>query len=495
MSEVSLSQPIPVEERIPESAKYEKLAAGSIIRGRRVVRWQPSTGTSVNSTGGSQIITFRLSDSNSYLDPLSCYLAFKVDLTQGTFATNGGVAWDDTVLSFFNRVRAEFNGADMDDIVDNDALSHALLYALGDKHAYCQDLGLQAGSWKWNDLNYGTTNDATGAADGTFEGPSNRGGRFFSTLYTISGTDDPAEADNHDALVQFAVPLSYFNIGVFKQSKFLPMRNLGILRIDFHTNTANRALRTGVADVGSSLDLQNHVGIGGASFLLENLSIVGQVLDLDPRYLEVMDRIATTSETGLVMDFSTFTTLKQTYPSNASSTEKSLALSKASTSIRNMYIVRQPASWREDPGYSSITGFPNMDCEGFRVQINSLYIPTYGSAESPLEQYNLGRQAHALLGNQDALGNIRKNGYISGANAASDINGQHVLAVGFEKSTNQYMAMDGLNTTSSGGLITVFIKDAGSTDAGGPGLPINFTAWIEYTRFLQLRQNAVSVNG
>ena len=33
MAEVSFSQPMPVEERIPESAKFDKLSAGSVIRG------------------------------------------------------------------------------------------------------------------------------------------------------------------------------------------------------------------------------------------------------------------------------------------------------------------------------------------------------------------------------------------------------------------------------------------------------------------------------
>jgi len=39
------------------------------------------------------------------------------------------------------------------------------------------------------------------------------------------------------------------------------------------------------------------------------------------------------------------------------------------------------------------------------------------------------------------------------------------------------------------------VRDAGATDAGGAGNPITFNSWVEFTRFLCLRQNAVSVVG
>ena len=510
MAEVSLQQPISVEERIPESAKYDKLSSGSVIRGRRTVRFQPSTGTTVASSGGSQIITFRVSDSNAYLDPLASYLTFDAVITQGTVSGgNGGVAWDDTVLSFFNRVQTQFNSVQMDDIVDNDSLGHSLLYSLGDKNAYCQDLGLQAGSWKWNDENYGvgaqSTALETGVAatvnaeynsEGSVEAVQRRASTYWSTLYDRDGT----ASSTNTLRVKFAVPLSYFNIGIMKSSKFIPLRNLGILTLHFYTNTVNRALRTGIgadaAEVTSagSTGMADNVALGGASFELQNLALVTQVLDMDPRYLELVDRVATTSESGLIMDFNTFTNLKQSYNATATATERQVVVSKATTSLRNMYIVRQPSAWRESATRCGITGFPNLGCTGFRVQINSLYIPEYGVAESPTEQYNLGRQAHALLGNQDSLGNTRVDGFIAAESEDSDINGQHVLAVGFDRSANQYLALDGLNTVSSGGTITVTIKDAGSTDAGGTN-PVTFNSWVEFTRFLTLRQNAVSVVG
>ena len=508
MAEVSLQQPLSVEERIPESAKYDRLSSGSIIRGRRTIRFQPSTGTTVDSAGGSQIITFRVSDSNAYLDPLSMYLTFDAVLTQSDICGNGGVSWDDTVLSFFNRIRTEFNSVQMDDIVDQDSLGHALIYSLGDKQAYSQDLGLQAGSWKWNEQNYGTAGQTTAPpewaaastvnnsyfADGSISAVERRASTFWSTQYDRDGVVTATKT----ARVKMAIPLSYFNIGILKQAKFLPLRNLGVLTLNFYTNTADRALRSGVGGNvvnGGTVGLSTHAALNGASFSLQNLAIVGQVLDMDPRFLEVVDRVATTSESGLVMDFSTFTNLKQSYNATSSVTERTVALSKATTSLRNMYIVRQPAAWNQNAGYCGVTGFPNMNCEGLRVQCNSLYIPEFGPAESASEQYNLGRQAHALLGNQDALGNLRVDSFITEASADSDINGQHVLAVGFDRSVNQHIALDGLNTVSSGGTITVQIRDAGATDAGGAGNPITFNSWVEFTRFLCLRQNAVSVVG
>jgi hypothetical protein len=122
-------------------------------------------------------------------------------------------------------------------------------------------------------------------------------------------------------------------------------------------------------------------------------------------------------------------------------------------------------------------------------------LPEYGLAERSTEQYNLARQAHALLGNQDSVGNIRADSYTQVASANSDINGQHILAVGFDRSTSEYLALDGLNSVSSGGTITIYLRDAGATDAGGAGQPITVNAWVEFTRFLQLRMNQVSIVG
>ena len=508
MAEVSFSQPMPVEERIPESAKFDKLSAGSVIRGRRTVKYVPSTGTTVSSSGGSQIITFRISDSNAFLDGLSTYLVFDATIPQLTVSGgSGGVVQDDTAISFFNRVKTEVNSVACDDIVNNDSLQHALIYLLGDKHAYCQDLGLQAGSWKYNDENYGTADQTTAvqaaaaaAVNGSYfaEGSANavqrRGQVYWQTLY---GSDGTATGTSTEKL-RFAIPLSYLGVSLCKQTSFIPLRNLGVLTINLYTNTAARALRCGAAldaAVGNTIGLTSATGSQAVSFTLTNLAIIGQVVDMDPRYLEITDRVATTSEQGLVMPVETYTNLQNSYLSAASASDKSLTFSKASTSLRNMYLVRQPSAWRESPAYCGVTGFPYMGCAGFRVQINSLYIPEYGLAERSTEQYNLARQAHALLGNQDAIGNIRADSYTQVASANSDINGQHILAVGFDRSTSEYLALDGLNSVSSGGTITVSLRDAGSTDAGGAGQPITVNAWVEFTRFLQLRMNQVSIVG
>lgn len=504
MAEVSLQQPVSVEERIPESAKFDRLASASVLRGRRTVRYVPSTGTTVDSANGQQIITFRISDSNAYLDPLSAYLSFDLALEQGTLATNGGVAWDDTVISLFNRIKTEMNSNQMDDIVDVDSLTHALLYSMGDKNAYCQDLGLEAGSWKWNDENYGIGPQTSPAVDalaftseGQQESVQRRASVFWQSNYNADGSSTGTRVQKY----KFAVPLSYFKIGILSQPKFLALRNLGILTLDFFTNTASRALRTGVAGGatteggGAQVMSEAIADLAGGKFVMSNLSVICQVLDMDPRFLEIVDRVATTSESGLIYDFNTFTNLKASYNATSTVTERQISVSKSSTSLRNMYIVRQPSAWSQAAGKCSVTGFPYMDCEGFRVQINSLYIPEFGPAETATQQYALGRQAHALLGNQDSLGNTRVDGFVSGASATSDINGQHVLSVGFDRSTNQYIALDGLNSTSSGGTLTITIKDAGATDAGGPGNAITFNSWVEFTRFLCLKMNAVSVVG
>lgn len=508
MAEVSLSQPLPIEERIPASAQYEKLSAGSVIRGRRVVKYVPSTGTSVDSTGGSQIITFRMSDSGAYLDPLSCYLTFQASIPQGDVSgSTGGVFMEDTALSFFNRVRVEVNSVATDDVVNNDSLSHCLLYLMGDKNAYCQDMGLLAGSWKFNDMNYGVADQTTAvlgavsaavnaqySSEGSQNAVQRRGQVLWRQLYNADGS----ATTNNTYRFQFAIPLSYFNIGLFKQLQLIPLRNLGVITINLFTNTASRALRCGVASdaaLGNTRGLTTDTSTASVSFALRNLAIIGSVVDLSPDYLSIVDRVSSTGEQGLVLPFSSFTNVQSGYTAAATPTDKTITFSRASTALRNLYLVRQPSAWRETPAAFGITGFPWGTCTGFRVQINSLYIPEYGLAETPVEQYALSRQGAGMLGNQDSVGNIRAEGYVNEASADSDINGQHVLHTSFDRVTSEYLALDGISTISSGGTISVYLRDAMSTDAGGVGNSVSVNGWLESTRFLTLRMNQVSVVG
>jgi len=100
-----------------------------------------------------------------------------------------------------------------------------------------------------------------------------------------------------------------------------------------------------------------------------------------------------------------------------------------------------------------------------------------------------------MLGNQDSVGNIRVEGYVNEASVDSDINGQHILHTSFDRVTSEYLALDGISTISSGGTISVFLRDAMATDAVGVGNAISVNGFLESTRFLTLRMNQVSVVG
>lgn len=511
MAEVSLSQPMSIAEKIPEVAKFDKLTAGSVIRGRRVVRYIPSTGQSVSSSSGSAITTFRISDSNAYLDPQSCYLTFIAAIPQFTAAadlsgTAGGILPDDTAISFFQRVRSEMNSVQMDDIQNVNSLAHSLVYLLGDKQAYCQDLGLLAGSWKFNDFQFGSseqtnatsTSGSVAAAfdsEGSFAAVQRRGQVAWRLLYTAAG----AATTNSTYYLQYAIPLSYFGFGLFRQQQLIPLRNMGVLTLNFYTAQAAQALRGGCARdaiTGGTLGLDGAITYS-PSFTLSQLSIVGAVCDMASDYTELVDRIATTSETGITMGFDSFTNVQSGYGAVASTSpaDRSITFSRATTSLRNMYLVRQPSAWANNLGKCSVTGFPWMNCIGFRVQVNSQYFPESGSIDNPVEQYAFARQGHGLLGNQNAIGNTRVEGWTTTASANSDVNGQHILACSFDRVTSEYLSLDGLSTISSGGTITVYLKDGGSVDAAGVGNPITVNAWLEATRFLVLRMNQVSVVG
>lgn len=77
--QITLVENVPIEERVPEAAQFKKLGGASVVRGRRTTRFVPSTGNTANP---GDIITFRLSDANSYLDLQSCYLHFSLSYDQ-----------------------------------------------------------------------------------------------------------------------------------------------------------------------------------------------------------------------------------------------------------------------------------------------------------------------------------------------------------------------------------------------------------------------------
>jgi hypothetical protein len=82
----SLYSRLDVSERISESLKLKNITASSVVKERRTAKYFPMNGSAFqygNAAGfanSSQIITYRLTDSQSYFDMESMYLNFNVQL-------------------------------------------------------------------------------------------------------------------------------------------------------------------------------------------------------------------------------------------------------------------------------------------------------------------------------------------------------------------------------------------------------------------------------
>ena len=163
-----------IAEVVPDVAKVAgKLAASSVITGRRRVRLVPQSGQTYSSAGSSGIVNILIQDGAAYADLLSACITFEVNTSNGIAAAGTNVCClDDGAYSVFRRALVSVNSTLMDDTDYLARKVNAEIYSTVPQGWY-DNVGSWLGLWKWNSSGAGSATTPAANAIDTYVGKYN----------------------------------------------------------------------------------------------------------------------------------------------------------------------------------------------------------------------------------------------------------------------------------------------------------------------------------
>jgi len=393
-----------IAEVVPDVAKVAgKLAASSVITGRRRVRLVPQSGQNYSSANSAGIVNILIQDGAAYADLLSACLTFEVNTwnsggSAGTAPGTGNVCvLDDGAYSVFRRSLVYVNSTLMDDTDQLPRKVNAEIYATVPQGWY-DNVGSMLGLYKWNSPGVGTgfsTEIAEGAVTGTtlfskYDIP-NKAVQQANVIQLNNQT--ASTASSSQTRNKFSIPVSLLT-SFFRNDTLFPSRNAGQLYLTLNLNDALQAC-WGWAT--STTWIPN--------FQISNLTLELDYVDLHPTYLDMMDSIIEGAGEGVHWAFDSHLvqqipiqggTTTSTAPTSIS--QQSFIISKASQNMRSLQVVAVPPAnlpALTTGGYGGGTPqqscFSNPGLVDIQYRIGSLYYPAFtaiGEARSFMDLQN-----------------------------------------------------------------------------------------------------------
>jgi len=367
-----------IQEVVPDVVKVAgRMAASSVITGRRRVRLVPQSGQNYTSGASSGIINILIQDGQAYADLLSACLSFNVTTYDSANAVAANATptaaatcvLDDGAYSVFRRALVSVNSTLMDDIDVLPKKVNAELYATCSQ-AWYNTVGSFIGLWKHSTVTPKPTN-AAGVIAGT--------GDTFLSKYDVSskaveqakktqGTGAVASAATASAAFQpgqnqFSVPVSLLT-SFFRNDTLFPSRNAGQLYLQLNLASA----------VESMLCAGPNAPV--PSYSITNLTCEIEYVDLHSTFLSLMDDlIEAPSGAGVNWAFDAHLCTSQSVGSGPG--QKSVIVSKASQNMRSLHVVAQPDSALASPQWLSQSTFQNPGLVDIQLRIGSLYYPAF----------------------------------------------------------------------------------------------------------------------
>ena len=502
-----------IAEVVPDVAKVAgKLAASSVITGRRRVRLVPQSGQTYSSAGSSGIVNILIQDGAAYADLLSACITFEVNTSNGIAAAGTNVCClDDGAYSVFRRALVSVNSTLMDDTDYLARKVNAEIYSTVPQGWY-DNVGSWLGLWKWNSSGSGSATTPAANAIDTYVGKYNIVQKAIN-----NATDQQVTTLGTTAVPggnKYSIPVSLLT-SFFRNDTLFPSRNAGQLYLQLNINDALNAC------FGWSTTQTTWT----PSFVISNLTMELDYVDLHPTYLDMMDSIIEGAGEGVHWAFDSH--LVQTQPVQVSG-QQSFVISKASQNMRSLQVVCTPTN--QSAPYSTTgsyaTGqnstFSNPAFKDIQYRIGSLYYPAFvaigearaymdlqnafGSPESVDKSGIIDNTNYYLNTNLQSGGGfnpaslftsvVYKN--ISGT-LTSSTNGWNFAdcwsyAYCFDRLKHAKMMgidLDGVNTLTSSGSQMVVQLNTGTLTANS----LTLTAVVRFTRVLRLGGGSTAVIG
>ena len=367
-----------IQEVVPDVVKVAgRMAASSVITGRRRVRLVPQSGQNYSSGASSGICNILIQDGQAYADLLSACLSFNVTVYDSANAvaanaTPTAVAacvLDDGAYSVFRRVLVSVNSTLMDDVDVLPKKVNAELYATASQ-AWYNTVGSFIGLWKHSTVTPKPT-DAAGVIAGTgdvFLSKYDVSSKVIEQAKKIQGTGAVASAATASPAFQpgqnqFSVPVSLLT-SFFRNDTLFPSRNAGQLYLQLNLASAVESMLCAgpVAPV--------------PSYSISNLTCEIEYVDLHPTYLSLLDDlIEAPSGAGVNWAFDAHLCTSQSVGSGPG--QKSVIVSKASQNMRSLHVIAQPDSALANPQWLSQSTFQNPGLVDIQLRIGSLYYPAF----------------------------------------------------------------------------------------------------------------------
>ena len=462
-----------IQERVPERVMPKAVSSASVVTGRNKTRYNAISGQTYSSNGQT-IITWRITDTQAFLDLSTAYIHFRLS------GLTGDTVPDDLASSVFDRCRVSVNGVLVEDVTDVNVKATADMYAGGSRDFYDSAHGQYAGSWKWANNAYGFQS--------TGNGVDYRSSVFSQEV--IQGGNYAADSTG----VSFAVPLSFLT-GVAKMSQYFPLRLMGNLEIVLFLATGDTAC-------------WSKGGAGTTAFTLQDVTLDVDTLTLAPVVVAAYDKLASadSSEGGVVMPVDVITTNRINYSSGAGS--KTLQVSRGTTQLLGITLVKRDSNDLADKTKLSLSSFEPFGPVSYQTQIGAVLFPSFKD-DSFSRMWASTSKAYGKYANQISSGLITRDHYqddtpIQSATAAypsvlvaaadtDHLLGQHIYALTYEQELYESVDLQGISTLASGSVIQVQVEDSPAAN-GCAGTPVA-NVFIRSRRYIQLANQSVQVIG
>ena len=459
---------LPIEHTVPKAGDVAKsLSASDILVGRRRIRFQPQTGTTVGSStvsAANQIIQFVLSDSTGLLDTNSLVLSYT---QKTTTATANSSAMDDGAP--FRRIQVAVNGQLADDVDNCQRNMNAQVYASANMDWY-RTTGSFANYWALNnDLSWGTAK-CWGDLSGNL----------------------PAAAARSEAGQDVAVPLGLLS-GFFRQQQYIPLFALGELVVSLTcASNAEAIVQRGATD---------------ATYALSDIYIECDIVQPHHVYLDMMNALTQNdSESGISLAYES--TIVSQGVSNAA-TAASFIVSRATNNLRRVVFTHTPTNALSSMAYPSTSCFPKANINSVQLRVGSLYFPSQPATSAARmwaitqsafgEPNNLGNSGvvNAYLYNgTTTVAGVASNALAKGASAAANTltwGDKFVFAYCFDnyKNSNEPLDIDGISVLNAAGsqVVVQCGYSSAPTDAVTPNIA------LVATRYLLLKSGSIQIVG
>lgn len=422
-----------IGEIIPEALKGATADRASVIMARTTTKYYPNGAQTIRSDQ-NRTLQFRLA-SSEMLDPMTAYLNLRV------LAHHPKTHMEDYVHSIIQKAVLKIGGVECEN-VDRVDLCHKLMaYASSPQQYYQHTAAVMQGAWKFAPR-HGMQVTVDDNANGPLQANSDRvtnaaGGLYHDNSYGHFPETNPlwnqghtSEADYNanntttslgDRSVgygtHFAIPLSEI-FGFFKTTKYVPTFVLGAIDIEITFNpysacmfegklsrvTANGAIQAEVSAQAPGLD---GAARGAETAVVPDALRVYEVRDIainidtcaaDPTYSMIVQQMASQSETGLELPFTSMVSQQKTI-SNAG--KNTISINRGVSFLRSVIVGMRPVVYVNEPTRQKSSFYYADTFKSFAMSIGNKRYPqnpitsTTQSYEELLKGFGLHNNIHS----------------------------------------------------------------------------------------------------